>query len=67
MILPFSSLSLCAAVIALIFLPETTGKRLLDTIEEVEGTASGSADSNSHETRPLKDNISPPLSPKPDS
>jgi len=37
MILPFASLALLAAFVTLVFLPETKGLPLPETIEEVEG------------------------------
>uniref|UniRef100_A0A914C5C9 Major facilitator superfamily (MFS) profile domain-containing protein n=1 Tax=Acrobeloides nanus TaxID=290746 RepID=A0A914C5C9_9BILA len=64
MILPFSSLSLCAALIAMIFLPETAGKQLHDTIEDVENMTDERV-IESQETKPLKLNDSPPASPIP--
>ena len=64
MILPFSSLSLCAAAIAMIFLPETAGKQLHDTIEDVENMTEEHV-IESQETKPLKLNDSPPTSPIP--
>ena len=37
MILPFASLALCSAVIIMVFLPETMGLELKETIDQVEG------------------------------
>ncbi|KAL3084112.1 hypothetical protein niasHT_033216 [Heterodera trifolii] len=36
-IYPFAILGICAAAVVIIFLPETTGKKFLETIDEVEG------------------------------
>jgi hypothetical protein len=47
MILPFASLTLCAAVVVMVFLPETAGLALHETIDEAEGVVP------SHELRPL--------------
>ncbi|KAI6224937.1 Organic cation transporter protein [Aphelenchoides besseyi] len=37
MIIPFASLGLCAAVVIIAMLPETMGKNLAETIDEIEG------------------------------
>uniref|UniRef100_A0A8R1ERI9 MFS domain-containing protein n=1 Tax=Caenorhabditis japonica TaxID=281687 RepID=A0A8R1ERI9_CAEJA len=47
MIIPFGILAVSAAVMTLIFLPETMGKPLPEGIEEIEGT------SGPHEMEPL--------------
>uniref|UniRef100_A0A914I9J6 Major facilitator superfamily (MFS) profile domain-containing protein n=1 Tax=Globodera rostochiensis TaxID=31243 RepID=A0A914I9J6_GLORO len=36
-IYPFAILGICAAIVVLIFLPETTGKKFTETIDEAEG------------------------------
>ncbi|KAI6229142.1 Organic cation transporter protein [Aphelenchoides fujianensis] len=48
MILPFASLGLCAAVVIVLLLPETKGRNLAETIEEVEGKV------RAHELEPLQ-------------
>lgn len=47
MILPFTILTLCAAVVVMVFLPETAGLALHETIDQAEGIVP------SHEMRPL--------------
>uniref|UniRef100_A0A915EQD0 Major facilitator superfamily (MFS) profile domain-containing protein n=1 Tax=Ditylenchus dipsaci TaxID=166011 RepID=A0A915EQD0_9BILA len=47
MIIPFATLGILAAIMALLFLPETKGLALQETIEEAEGT------SGQHELQPL--------------
>ncbi|KAF8371340.1 hypothetical protein PRIPAC_77769 [Pristionchus pacificus] len=45
MIIPFGGMSILAAVLILIFLPETMGKPLPSTIEEIEGSTSDKRES----------------------
>lgn len=48
MIVPFASLGLCAAVVIVFLLPETKGRNLAETIEEIEGKV------RAHELEPLQ-------------
>uniref|UniRef100_A0A915EM42 Uncharacterized protein n=1 Tax=Ditylenchus dipsaci TaxID=166011 RepID=A0A915EM42_9BILA len=51
MIIPFATLGILAAIMALLFLPETKGLALQETIEEAEGT------SGQHELQPLHSDV----------
>lgn len=53
MIVPFASLAILAAIVTLVFLPETNGKQLHESIDEVEGIVPH------HEMQPLSSKASP--------
>ncbi|KAI1725160.1 sugar transporter domain-containing protein [Ditylenchus destructor] len=54
-IIPFSTLGIVAAIMALVFLPETMGQPLPETVEEVEGSLT------THELQPLQSGKASPV------